>query len=158
MAFFFGIFVKFLFTLGFQVSPNLGCKKLKKFNNQVVRTKRGIRLLLHLWKLEPGGSHKRVRSAQHWFFLSHIKMKIKSQFGENFIKNTNWYICSLNIQLYIALEFDLRHNHFIFRGLDKFFRSQVEFQCTLQEFDLKLPYVYEMKANHVSYKKFFRIT
>ncbi len=39
---FLGIFIKFLFTLGFKVSLNLGCKKKrkKKFNNQVVRTKR----------------------------------------------------------------------------------------------------------------------
>jgi hypothetical protein len=27
---FFGIFIKFLFTLGFKVSPNLGCRKKKK--------------------------------------------------------------------------------------------------------------------------------
>jgi hypothetical protein len=84
-------------------------------------------------------------------------MKIKSQFGENFTKNTHWYICSLNIQSN-ALEFDMRHNHFMFRGLDKIVVSQVKFQCTLQEFDLKLPYVYEIKANHVSRTKFFRIT
>jgi hypothetical protein len=77
-------------TLGFQVFPNFLKKtKKKKLNNQVVRTKRGNWLLLHLWKLEQGGSHKSVRTAQHCFFSSHIKMKIKSQFGENFIKNAH---------------------------------------------------------------------
>jgi hypothetical protein len=30
-----------------------------------VRTKRENWLLLHLWKLELGGSHKSVRTAQH---------------------------------------------------------------------------------------------
>ncbi len=63
----------------------------------------------------------------------------------------------MNIQSY-ALEFDLRHNHFMFRGLDKMVVSQVKFQCSIQEFDLKLPYVYEIKANHVSRTKLFRVS
>jgi hypothetical protein len=43
----------------------------------------------------------------------------------------------------------------MFRVLDKMVVFQIRFQCTKQEFDLKLSNVYEIKPNHVSCTRFF---
>jgi hypothetical protein len=43
----------------------------------------------------------------------------------------------------------------MFRVLDKMVVFHIRFQCTKQEFDLKLSNVYEIKPNHVSCTRFF---
>lgn len=43
----------------------------------------------------------------------------------------------------------------MFRVLDTMIVFHIRFQCTKEEFDLKLSNLYEIRANHVSCTRFF---